>query len=89
MGEFVDFDEAVFPYVFECADCGAELHVSHEEAERSAHPGVTIRQAANTVRQSKGWWKDPDRVHCPECVTTLEERSEAIRQALTAAQIGL
>ena len=84
MGEFVDFDESKFPVEIECADCGDVLAVTHEEAERSAYAGVTIPEAVETVRQSKGWWKDPDRVHCPKCITTLEERSEAIRQTLTA-----
>jgi len=68
MGEFVDFDPAAFPYVFDCADCGEELHVTHEEAEDVSHAGMTVREAVDTVRRSKGWWIDVRDVKCPDCI---------------------
>lgn len=71
MGQFVDFDPSVFPYVFECADCGDELHVGHEEAEEVSYAQTTIREAVDTVRRMKGWWVDTWDVKCPECVQLL------------------
>jgi len=74
MGEFVDFDPSVFPYEFECPDCGEVLRVSHEEAEGVADATATVRDAVDTVRRMKGWWVDLWDVKCPDCVVPLEER---------------
>jgi len=71
MGEFVDFDPSRFPQVFECVGCGDELHVSRQEAEDVADATATARDAAETVRRMKGWWKDPSGVKCPDCLKPL------------------
>jgi hypothetical protein len=83
MGKSVGFDPSVFPYVFECASCGDELHVTCEEAEGAARAGVTVRKAVNAVRRSRGWLVDWD-VKCPDCVT-LPPSKGASRGEATAA----
>lgn len=76
MFESPGFNPDVFPYVFECGECGEELHVTHEEAERAAHAGTTIREAVETVRRSEGWWVDIWDVKCPECMSELPSNSD-------------
>lgn len=70
MNESANFDPSVFPYVFECADCGDELRISHEEAEEQADAQTPVRKAVTAARRSKGWWPpDPtDDVRCPDCL---------------------
>ena len=72
-----EFDESVFPYVFECMDCphDSTVEVSHEEAVDAVPPGIeaTVRQAVTRARRAKGWWiQAPHGLRCPDCVEDRE-----------------
>lgn len=73
----VSYDSSIFPYVFDCAGCGDELHVTCEEAEEVGYGRATVRGAVDTVRRSKGWWIGGWDVRCPECITDLEDLGAA------------
>ena len=71
-----DFDEDVFPYVFECMDCpyDSTAEITHEEATEAVPPGLeaTPRQAVDRVLRSGGWWEKGGRLLCPRCVEDVD-----------------
>jgi len=71
-----EFDESIFPYVFECMDCphDSTAEVTHEEAAEAVPPGIeaTVRQAVDRALQSKGWWEVQGRKLCPKCMEDRE-----------------
>lgn len=71
-----DFDERIFPYVFECVDCphDSTAEIGREEATEAVPPEVeaTPRQAVDRALKSRGWWKKGGRLLCPECMADLD-----------------
>lgn len=64
-----DFNEEVFPYVFECSFCGEEQRVTWREAVDYAPEQRTPADATEKVLQTiHGWWQLPEGVTCPDCI---------------------
>lgn len=63
------FDERAFPYIYECTECPDRLLVTKREAVDVAFHCATPANAANFVRQVRGWHHDRDcGLRCPSCV---------------------
>jgi len=71
-----EFDERIFPYVFECMDCphGSTAEIGREEATEAVPPGVeaTPRQAVDRALKARGWWRKGGRLLCPQCMDDLD-----------------
>jgi hypothetical protein len=71
-----EFDESVFPFVFECSGCpyDSTAEITHSEAVEAVPPGIeaTVRQAVERALVSRGWWEGRAGRVCPKCMEDRE-----------------
>jgi len=69
----MDFDEAVFPYVYECPRCGAEETVTWREAvDLASHCATPAEAAEFVIAHLKGWNVTLKQgAVCPDCLDVV------------------